>query len=323
MTWQRFLCAAALLVATAGSGLASKTDAVANVNVVTNEPILRLESLTIGSTTYSNVQVTARTETDIFIRHRKGIANFKVEDVPRDVLAQLGYKLAQPAEPAGPAKTQQIEVKVNAGISNTLAIAKQNPLFMHWVKKVRARILAHNQGDTGAGASSTNSPAGETGAGSGEAGAEGEAQEAEADALPDWNQLTAKVPQLALILVSVFLVAIPLIYFFFCYTAKLICQKAGSKPGALIWLPIVSIIPLIRAARLPTWTALLFFLGPIVSAITQNPIAAAASGVVGLLFMIVWCFRIVHARGKGILTALCLIFPVTSPAAWLYLAYSR
>ena len=88
-------------------------------------------------------------------------------------------------------------------------------------------------------------------------------------------------------------------------------------------MPIVSVFPLLRAARLPGWTALLFLLSPLITLVTQNPWAAVGGGGLVLLFCIVWCFRIVHARGKGILTALCLIFPVTSPVAWLYLAYSK
>ena len=292
------LCQAAQPEAPAGSPV-----------VITNEPILRLESLKIGSVTYSNVQVTARTETDVFIRHRKGIANFKVEDVPREVLLELGYKVNKP-EPIVAAQPLQLETKVTTGLSNTLAAAQKNQLLLHWVKKVRARITATRDGHSG-----TNAVGGAAG---GEAG-----DQEDAEPLPDWGQLAAKVPQLALIVFSVLVVTVPLSYFFFCYTAKLICQKAGARPGAMIWFPIVSVFPLLHAARLPGWTAVIFLLTPAISQITPNPYAAMGGSVLVLLFMVVWSFRIVHARGKGILTALCLIFPVTSPMAWLYLAYSK
>lgn len=292
------LCRAAQPEAPAGSQV-----------VITNEPILRLESLKIGSVTYSNVQVTARTETDVFIRHRKGIANFKVEDVPREVLVELGYKINKP-EPTAAAQPLQLETKVTTGLSNTLAAAQKNQLLLHWVKKVRARITATRDGHAG-----TNVV---DGAAEGEAG-----DQEDAEQLPDWGQLTTRVPQLALIVFSVLVVTVPLSYFFFCYTAKLICQKAGAKPGALIWLPIVSVFPLLRAARLPGWSAAIFLVTPLVSLVSQNQWAALGASVLVLLFMVVWSFRIVHARGKGILTALCLIFPVTSPMAWLYLAYSK
>ncbi len=317
MNWQRFSLMVVILISFPWMTQAETPNGSALV--LTNEPILRLESLKIGSLTFTNVQVTARTDTDIFIRHRKGIANFKVEDVPREVLEQLGYALNRPQESAA-AKTTNLQARVSKGFSSTFAAAQKSQFLMHWVKKVRARIIATKESQSG-----TNASAGaESGslAATTEQNAEGAAEQ-EGETLPEWDQLTATVPQWALILFSVLVVTVPLSYFFFCYTAKLICQKAGARPGALIWLPIVSVFPLLRAARLPGWTALLFLLSPLITLVTQNPWAAIGGGGFVFLFCIVWCFRIVHARGKGILTALCLIFPVTSPVAWLYLAYSK
>ncbi|MEK7785273.1 MAG: hypothetical protein AAB658_07605, partial [Chloroflexota bacterium] len=37
-------------------------------------------------------------------------------------------------------------------------------------------------------------------------------------------------------------------YLFICYCLKLICLKTGNDPGILIWLPVIQMIPLLRAA---------------------------------------------------------------------------
>jgi hypothetical protein len=45
--------------------------------------------------------------------------------------------------------------------------------------------------------------------------------------------------------------------------------------------------------------------------------------IVNIFVSVYWCVQIAKARGKGILTTVGLVFPVTAPFAWLYLAYSR
>jgi hypothetical protein len=95
-------------------------------------------------------------------------------------------------------------------------------------------------------------------------------------------------------------------YLFFCYCGLLICRKAGYEPGLLIWLPVLQMIPLLRAADMsPVW--LLAWLIPLLNIVAQ----------------IVWSFKIVGKRGKGVLTVLFLIFPFTSPLAFMYLAFSN
>ncbi len=93
-----------------------------------------------------------------------------------------------------------------------------------------------------------------------------------------------------------------LLYIVFCHCASVICQKTGNKPGLLIWLPILQMIPLYRAAGMsPIWAFV-----PLLNVFAQ----------------IVWSFKIAKARGKGALTGLLLLLPVTSPLAFLYLAMS-
>ncbi|MCX8091091.1 MAG: DUF5684 domain-containing protein [Verrucomicrobiae bacterium] len=95
------------------------------------------------------------------------------------------------------------------------------------------------------------------------------------------------------------------VHLFFSYCFKLICQKAGHPPGALIWLPMVQVLPLFRAARLSTWW-LLGLLVPLFNVVVA----------------VLWCLKIAKARGKTALTALALLLPGLNLLALLYLAFS-
>ncbi len=100
--------------------------------------------------------------------------------------------------------------------------------------------------------------------------------------------------------------AILVLYFFFSWCCMLICKKAGRKPGVLVWLPVLKVFPLLKAANMSGW----WFLGLLVP-------------VLNLVGCVLWCIRIAEARGKGMLTAICLILPPTSFLAFLYLAFSN
>ncbi|MEY4386932.1 MAG: hypothetical protein RLY20_2215 [Verrucomicrobiota bacterium] len=95
------------------------------------------------------------------------------------------------------------------------------------------------------------------------------------------------------------------VFLFFSYTAKLICEKAGTVPGILVWIPVFQMIPLLRAASMSAWWFLALFIP-----------------FVGFVVHILWCFKLSAARGKGLLTGICLILPGLSFFAWLYLAFS-
>jgi hypothetical protein len=95
------------------------------------------------------------------------------------------------------------------------------------------------------------------------------------------------------------------LYLFQCYCCMLICAKAGSEPGPLVWVPLLQIIPLLKAAEMSAW----WFLGFLVPG-------------VNLVVQIMWCIKITASRGKSFWTALFLILPVTTPFAFLYLAFS-
>jgi len=94
-------------------------------------------------------------------------------------------------------------------------------------------------------------------------------------------------------------------WLFHSYCCLLICQKAGSEPGPLIWIPLLQLLPLLKAASMSFWW-LIVFLVPGINLIAQ----------------VVWFFKIAQARGKGLGMALLLVFPLTCPFAMLYLAFS-
>jgi hypothetical protein len=99
---------------------------------------------------------------------------------------------------------------------------------------------------------------------------------------------------------------IGLLYLLSCYCGFLICQKTGHPPGPLVWIPVLQLIPLLRAAGMsPAWV--LAFLMPVLNIVAQ----------------IVWSFNIVKARGKSAWVAFFLVLPVTTIFAYVYLAFSN
>jgi len=101
------------------------------------------------------------------------------------------------------------------------------------------------------------------------------------------------------------LAGLVLSYLFGCWCLQKVCLNAGSNPGALVWLPILQIFPLLRAARIPAWWFVICFIP-----------------VLNILLHILWSVRIVKACGKGGLVTLMLLLPVTNVLAILYLAFS-
>jgi len=101
------------------------------------------------------------------------------------------------------------------------------------------------------------------------------------------------------------LAGLVLCYFFTCYCFMLICKKAGYEPGILVWVPILQIFPLVKAAGMSAWWILLMFVP-----------------VVGIIAMVYWCVRICQARGKSSWLAVLLLLPVFSFFTFLYLAFA-
>ena len=119
--------------------------------------------------------------------------------------------------------------------------------------------------------------------------------------LPDPRTL----PNLGMPILAGIAAVLILFHLFFCYCAMQICKKAGTEPGVLIWLPLLQLVPLVRAAGMaPVWV--LAFIIPVLNLVAQ----------------VVWSFKIAQARGKGPGVAILLLLPVTNILAFLYLAFS-
>lgn len=120
-------------------------------------------------------------------------------------------------------------------------------------------------------------------------------------------------------------------YLFFCFCCKLICEKAGFKPGLLVWIPYLQNLALFKAARMGSWWFLLFispFATPFLAKpIVENlgpqfiPLLLIPSGLM-LVATLVWTFKICSARGIAPVAGILLWLPGINVLMFLYLAFS-
>jgi len=97
-----------------------------------------------------------------------------------------------------------------------------------------------------------------------------------------------------------------ILFGFHGYCCKLICEKAETDPGVLVWVPVLQGIPLLRAASMSAWWLAAFFIP-----------------VLNLVAYVIWSAKIVQARHKTIPLTILLLLPVTNVLAFLYLAFSE
>jgi hypothetical protein len=97
-----------------------------------------------------------------------------------------------------------------------------------------------------------------------------------------------------------------LLYLFYSYCCMLICRKTGNAPGILVWLPLLKLFPLLRAAGMSGWWFLAYFVP-----------------VFNLVPLILWPLKIAKARGKSVWVGVLLLLPITNLFAFLYLAFSN
>lgn len=122
----------------------------------------------------------------------------------------------------------------------------------------------------------------------------------------EWTRRMGQLaPLLDKQLVVGFAIAALVAYFFFSYCCLLICRKTEYEPGIWVWVPIIQLIPMFKAARMSGWSFVLFFI----------PIVGAIVGVV-------WCFKICIARKKSAWLGLFLLLPVVNLLTLLYLAFA-
>ncbi len=116
-----------------------------------------------------------------------------------------------------------------------------------------------------------------------------------------FNELTAGNPTIGYALLGI----LGVVYIFVSTCFWLICRKTHNSPGPLVWVPVLQLIPLLRAANMPRVWFFAYFI-PVLNIIAQ----------------IVWCVKIVKSRGKSPWVAFMLLLPVTNFFAFLYLAFS-
>lgn len=122
--------------------------------------------------------------------------------------------------------------------------------------------------------------------------------------LEHWSKART-VPRFGIQAMAIAAAVILGIHLFFSYCALRICKNAGTEPDFLVWLPAFQLLPLLSAANMSRWWFFGFFV-PIL-----NFVAA-----------ILWAVKIVKPCGKGTLTTIFLILPITNLLAFLYLAFS-
>jgi len=84
-----------------------------------------------------------------------------------------------------------------------------------------------------------------------------------------------------------------------------ICRKTHIAPGPLVWVPFLQLIPLLRAANMPRVWFFAYFIP-----------------IINIIPIIVFAVKIVKSRGKSPWVTFLLLLPLTTPFAFLYLAFS-
>jgi hypothetical protein len=208
--------------------------------------------LQIGTQVYSNVTVTTKSKTYVFLLHSAGMATIKVSDLSPELKERLGYSSPVTA------------TKVSASNALKWVESRLNQLPLPEVV-AQARTLHPSD-------------------------------------LKISSLKSIRLSQRQLISIVGGLL---LFWLLRCACHSAICRKAGTEPGALIWIPVLKLIPLLKAAKMSTaWTWSVLFL----------PAAC--------LMDVIWCFKIASARGKSPLVGFLLLIPVISVLPFLYLAFS-
>ena len=95
------------------------------------------------------------------------------------------------------------------------------------------------------------------------------------------------------------------VYIFISYCYKLICQKTGKDPGAIIWIPVVRYIPLLQIAKMPEWLVVLLLV-PLVNIV---------------VFILMWA-KVCEARGKSPWLVILFFVPIANIVLIPYLAFA-
>jgi hypothetical protein len=215
----------------------------------------KFDVLQVGTRTYTNVTVTTKAKTYVFILHANGMTSIKLSEIPPDLQVKLGYASATASK--GPTNTATVWAK-----------KKLAQLDVPQIKDLRQQVEQKWREQPGARLSA----------------------------------IGLVGPGLILALAGVLL----LLYLFHCYCCMLICRKTGNPTGILVWLPVLQLFPLLRAASMSGWWFLAYFV-PVLNLVAQ----------------ILWSLNIAKARGKSVWIGILLLLPVINLFAFLHLAFSN
>jgi hypothetical protein len=126
----------------------------------------------------------------------------------------------------------------------------------------------------------------------------------------------------------IFLVGL-IVHLLVSYLLRMICRKAGSTPGFLIWLPMFQVFPLLKAAGMsnawPLGVIALSLAGALSAgtSIELGLLISLSSSLLALGIWIAWSIRICLARGKHPAWAVLLLLPGFNFLGLIYLAASE
>jgi len=238
--------------------------------------------LQVHSDTYQNVTVVSRTPTHLFIEHTRGVATLKVAELDDGALRSLGLVRSN-----------------NVVVASNPAVADGNPAQSREATMAVARRTAIAN-----------------------------LAEMFGDMIKDARQMMPVEDAARFgILIAATLAFLLLAYLFYSLCVRLICLKAGYRPGILAWLPILRDYALVRAAGMSgLWFLVLMSPAVILPAVKNRfpgwETVVLGNCVVVLIAHCLWCVRLCEARGKGAFTKVLLIFPLTYPLTFLYLAFA-
>ena len=144
-----------------------------------------------------------------------------------------------------------------------------------------------------------------------------------------WLPTRADLTPLGVASLAVVLILLVGLYLYSSFLLWLICVKVGAEPGISVWLPVVQILPMLRAAKMsvlgPVMILLLLigsiFLRPHVG--THSWVLVLISGTACFACFLAWSIKICRVRNKNPLLAALLAVPGVNFFALLYLAGSK
>lgn len=108
------------------------------------------------------------------------------------------------------------------------------------------------------------------------------------------------------VVIFVMIIIYVIIYFFMCYCWKRICKKAGTETGILIWIPILQIFPILKAAGMPAWYFILLLIP-----------------FVNIIVSIILLINLLKKLGQNPVLVILFFIPFINIIYFLYLAFSK